>query len=70
MVRLRIHHTHLPDFLREVVTLVEFCLPNHTLLQFLLGDTGTEGQQFTTAIGTITVHHHLIDLLLIEGLTV
>ena len=70
VVRLRIHRPHLADFLRQVMPLVHVRMPDHALLQLILGDAGTHRQQFTAAIGTIAVHHHLIPFMLVEGLAV
>ena len=52
------------------MALIQFRLPDDAVLQFVLGDTGAECQQFTAAVGAIAVHHHLIPFLLVEWLAV
>ena len=54
----------------QIVAQVEVGMVYHTSLQRVFGNTGTLRQKFSTAIGPVAAHHHLIGFFCLEGLAV
>ena len=54
------------DFFCQIVALVKICMEQYATFERVFWYAGTTSQQFTTTIGAIAVHHHLIPFALIE----